>query len=471
MAGIRDYSTTPANNVALFPEGMAPSQVNDSARQLQADVRDWYNDAEWVIYGDGDGAHGIAYASATGFSVVGTNVAAVYHTGRRVKAVGALTGTIYGTIASSAFATNTAVTVTWDAGALQNEALTVYLGILSRANSALPANAARTDIATTYTAPQIFNGAVTLGAALNEAAEIPIASAATVNIGAAASSNLLITGSTAITNFGAANAGIRRLLRFAGALTLTHNATSLILPGNTNIITAVNDTAEFLSLGAGNWICVGYKRQDTPGANNQSAATYTVTANDAERVVRLTSAGAVTVTLPAISSIPAGFRFLLINAAGGNVLVNRAGADQFEGGGTSVTVQNADGRRMLAVWTDGATWYTSERRFRSAQQAIVFGSRYTIAHGLGAVPRLDRIAVTMKCLTSERNYEVGDEIAAPIVTHFSSAAGGFGGNVQVDSVNIYYDLGANGIFIGDETNFTSSTITPANWEIYVHASY
>jgi hypothetical protein len=196
-----------------------------------------------------------------------------------------------------------------------------------------------------------------------------------------------------------------------------------------------------------------------------------VALNDHERIVRLTNAGAVSVTLPAISSIPAAFRFTLINAAGGNVLVNRAGSDLFEGGGASVTVQNADGRRTLAVWTDGATWYTSERRFRSTQQAIVFGSRYTIAHGLGAVPRLDRIAVTMKCTTSERNYEVGDEIAAPIVTHFSSAAGGFGGNVQADSTNVYYDLGANGIFIGDETNFTSSTITPANWEIYVHASY
>jgi hypothetical protein len=262
MAGIKDYSLTPANNVALFPEGMAPSQVNDSARQLQADLREWYNDAEWIIYGDGDGAHGIAYASATGFSVVGANVAAVYHAGRRVKAVGALTGTIYGTIASSAFASNTAVTVIWDAGALQNEALTVYLGILSRANSALPANAARTDIASIFTAPQTFNGAVTLGAALNEAAEIAIASAATVNIGAAASSSLLITGTTAITSLGTANAGIRRLLRFAGALTLTHNATSLILPGSANIVTAVNDTAEFLSLGAGNWVCVGYLRRD-----------------------------------------------------------------------------------------------------------------------------------------------------------------------------------------------------------------
>lgn len=262
MAGIKDYSTTPANNVALFPEGMAPSQVNDSARQLQADLREWYNDAEWVIYGDGDGAHGIAYGSATSFSVTGANVTAAYHAGRRVRAVGTLTGTIYGTVASSAFSTNTTVTVTWDSGSLQNEALTVFLGILSRSNSALPGNAARTDVSSTFTAPQTFNGTVTLGAALNDAAEASVASAATTNIGAAASNNVLVTGATAITSLGTANAGIRRNLRFAAVLTLTHNGTALILPGGGNIVTAANDTAEFLSLGSGNWVCLGYKRQD-----------------------------------------------------------------------------------------------------------------------------------------------------------------------------------------------------------------
>jgi hypothetical protein len=70
--------------------------------------------------------------------VTGADVTAIYHAGRRVKATGPLTGTIYGTIASSTFATNTAVTVTWDSGSLQNEALTIAIGILSAANSAIP---------------------------------------------------------------------------------------------------------------------------------------------------------------------------------------------------------------------------------------------------------------------------------------------------------------------------------------------
>src|SRR5262249_623369 len=139
MSGIKDYSTTPAANTALFPEGMAPSAVNDGMRQVQGDLRSWYNDAQWTIYGDGDGGYSIAYVSSTAFSVNGADVTAVYHAGRRVKAVGALTGTIYGTIASTIFATNTTVNVIWDAGAsLQNESLTIHIGIVSATGSALP---------------------------------------------------------------------------------------------------------------------------------------------------------------------------------------------------------------------------------------------------------------------------------------------------------------------------------------------
>lgn len=142
MAGIKDYSPVPASNTALFPEGMAPSAVNDGMRQVQADIREWYNDAEWVIYGDGEGAHEIGYASATSFTVLGGDVTDAYHVGRRVKATGATTGAIYGTISSSSFATDTTVTVSWDSGSLKNEALAIHLGILRAKNVSVPAAAA-----------------------------------------------------------------------------------------------------------------------------------------------------------------------------------------------------------------------------------------------------------------------------------------------------------------------------------------
>jgi hypothetical protein len=70
-----------------------------------------------------------------------------------------------------------------------------------------------------------------------------------------------ITGTVTITGFWN-DAALNRLLlvRFTGILTLTHNATSLILPGGANITTAANDRAIMYHLGSGNWICVNYIR-------------------------------------------------------------------------------------------------------------------------------------------------------------------------------------------------------------------
>lgn len=87
-----------------------------------------------------------------------------------------------------------------------------------------------------------------------------IASTASIDIGASAGEFIDITGTTAITALGTATAGTRRILRFNGALTFTHNATSLILPGAANITTANGDTATMVSLGSGNWKCVTYEQ-------------------------------------------------------------------------------------------------------------------------------------------------------------------------------------------------------------------
>lgn len=89
-----------------------------------------------------------------------------------------------------------------------------------------------------------------------------IASAATTNLASATGIYVHITGTTTITALGTAKAGTLRWARFAGALTLTHNATSLILPTGANIVTAANDTALFVSEGSGNWRCVQYTRAD-----------------------------------------------------------------------------------------------------------------------------------------------------------------------------------------------------------------
>ena len=143
MAGIKDYSTTQADNTSLnsisTAEGMLPSNLNNAIRALMKNTRDWYNDSQWVEYGDGSGAYTATYASATSFTIDGVDVSSFYHAGRRIKLTASTPGTIYGTIASSSFSTNTTINVTWDSGSLSNEAITnVYVAALSKTNSSIP---------------------------------------------------------------------------------------------------------------------------------------------------------------------------------------------------------------------------------------------------------------------------------------------------------------------------------------------
>jgi microcystin-dependent protein len=99
-----------------------------------------------------------------------------------------------------------------------------------------------------------------------------IASASTVNIGAANAEYLAVSGTTTITAFDSVAAGVYRVLKFDGALTLTHNATSLILPGGASITTAANDVGGFRSLGSGNWRCEWY--QKASGSAVSAAASF-----------------------------------------------------------------------------------------------------------------------------------------------------------------------------------------------------
>ena len=149
---IKDYSTTQADNTSLntinVAEGMLPSNLNNAIRALMKNTRDWFNDSQWVQYGDGNASVTYAYASATSFTIAGIDVTSVYHAGRRIKLTAPTPSTIYGTISSSSFSTNTTVNVTWDSGSLSSEAITyVYLGALSKTNTSLPTGISAANIA------------------------------------------------------------------------------------------------------------------------------------------------------------------------------------------------------------------------------------------------------------------------------------------------------------------------------------
>lgn len=100
---------------------------------------------------------------------------------------------------------------------------------------------------------------------------VAVASAATADIGSANSNVISITGNVTITSLGNAAVGTRKQVRFFGNSTLTHNASTLILPGSANITPNVGDFAEFRSLGSSSWICSNYSR-----ANGQPVVVVSV---------------------------------------------------------------------------------------------------------------------------------------------------------------------------------------------------
>ncbi|TXH53544.1 MAG: hypothetical protein E6Q97_13095 [Desulfurellales bacterium] len=97
-----------------------------------------------------------------------------------------------------------------------------------------------------------------------QGAETAIASAATLDIGAVNSSFLRVTGSTGpITSLGT-NYNGPRFLRFIDTPTLTHNASTLILPTGANIIAAAGDTCiaipKATSTNPDGWVVAAYQR-------------------------------------------------------------------------------------------------------------------------------------------------------------------------------------------------------------------
>lgn len=104
---------------------------------------------------------------------------------------------------------------------------------------------------------------------------ISVASAATTDIGAIESQNVTISGTVTITSFGIVAAGTVRDVVFSGALTLTHNASSLILPYGANITTVAGESLRAVSLGGGNWRVTEYQKSTLPALTAGTGLTST----------------------------------------------------------------------------------------------------------------------------------------------------------------------------------------------------
>ena len=193
-----------------------------------------------------------------------------------------------------------------------------------------------------------------------------VASASTVDLGAVASRNVRVTGTTTITAFGTVAAGTEKTVRFAAALTLTHHSTSLILPGGVSIVTVAGDVLRAISLGSGNWVVVHY----TPATQAQWRTLLGVGAAGDDVFVAATTADARdaigTAAIPTNSAGVGNFAHL-IGAADGDLTLPASGnwawfalrINTSTGAvfaGSTVGGAGTSGGSNIAAGVSGSTW-------------------------------------------------------------------------------------------------------------------
>lgn len=208
-----------------------------------------------------------------------------------------------------------------------------------------------------------------------------VASAGTISLGEGGYFN--ITGTTTITDidFATDKAGRHAWVKFAGALTLTHNASTLILPGGANITTVAGDTACFISEGSDVVRCVVYSRAGlqvfpvgadiTPAAapgvsavgylgapqNIQNGA-YTTTMSDAGKHLYHTSGSAHTWTIDSNANVayPIGTILTFINESGGGAVTLAITSDTLRWGSSTGSRTLAANGTAAAIKVASTTW-------------------------------------------------------------------------------------------------------------------
>lgn len=186
-----------------------------------------------------------------------------------------------------------------------------------------------------------------------------VASASTTDIGAIATDRVSITGTTTITSFGSTPNQVR-FGTFAGALTLTHNATSLILPSGASITTAAGDSFTAASDSSGNWRVLHYSKADgtavvggAGGSGSPSVPQGRLTLTTATPVLTSSVSGATTVYYaPYVGRcvpIYNGSVFQMHDVGGE---LSQATTDSTKSPAACTTNSNYD----LFVWSDSGTY-------------------------------------------------------------------------------------------------------------------
>jgi hypothetical protein len=277
MAGLNDWSKTAADNATKgdinFAEGQRPSSLNDSNRVAMADTAKQRDDISGAV--ETTGAAGV-YAMTP--NATATNQTTGLMVRVQINHDSPSGGCTFNYGAKGA----KAIKVIDSAGERDPNANELK----QNAFCTMTYDADADSSAGAWIATDIVTAALdTSNFSLKVEAEGTKASAATCDIGSVTEYRVKVTGTTTITSFGSV-VNSRKLVRFTAALTLTHHATSLILPGGANITTAAGDVAEFASNGSGNWRCTNYEKANGKAIVSTDTTTIEADITELDRVAK-----------------------------------------------------------------------------------------------------------------------------------------------------------------------------------------
>jgi hypothetical protein len=300
-----------------------------------------------------------------------------------------------------------------------------------------------------------------------------IASASTLSLPATGGGVFTVTGTTTVTGISTGSGGRRVSLRFAGALQLTHNGTSFILPGGVNITTVAGDVADFINDAAqdatgSNWRCVNYSPAQgvaipSPTLGSKSA-NYTLLDTDRGALIRFAGlGGAVTLSLPAAAN-RAGFIFHFVNddtddTVTRSVTVDPNGAELIDGVATRIGCQGT----RVTIMCDGTGWRTvggTWRYFTGDQSLPAAGSSVGVfAHGLGVRPK--KLWCELRCTAADIGYSIGDIVPIPVLD--SNASGIVYFRVVTDATNVDVRFTTGTFGLPNKGTGASAAATASSW--------
>jgi len=167
---IKDWSTSAGGNTAPaginWAEGQAPSTVNNSAREMMAQIRTEYVSEKWGWIAQSGSA---SVRDATTVVVPG-DVTSDAVVNRKIKFTGGSVGVFYADIVTASYGTETAITIANPTNALSNSISVAWLSAIYDKN--LPSNVVTGTDTSTFTAEAIFQASVSFSATVNFASQV-----------------------------------------------------------------------------------------------------------------------------------------------------------------------------------------------------------------------------------------------------------------------------------------------------------